>query len=58
MMILLQRNKKSHPGSCLFPLKQKILMMILLQQNKRRRDPGEKCHARTMMHSKPAKLST
>jgi hypothetical protein len=32
--------------------------MILLQQNKKRREPGKKCHARTMMHSKPIKLST
>jgi hypothetical protein len=32
--------------------------VILLQQNKRRRKPGKKCHARTVMHSKPVKLST
>jgi hypothetical protein len=31
--------------------------MILLHLSKKRREPGEKCHARTMMHSKPAKLS-
>jgi hypothetical protein len=29
-----------------------------IRQNKRRREPGKKCHARTMMHSKPVKLST
>ncbi len=27
-----------------------LLLMILVQQNKNRREPGEKCHARTMMH--------
>jgi hypothetical protein len=26
--------------------------MMLLQQNKKRREPGKKCHARTVMHSK------
>ena len=31
--------------------------MIWLQQNKKRWEPGKKCHARTMMHSKPIKLS-
>jgi hypothetical protein len=34
------------------------LLMILLQQNKRRWESGKKCHARTMIHSKPVKLST
>jgi chorismate mutase len=33
-----------------------VFIMILLQQNKRRREPGKKCHARTMMHSKSVKL--
>jgi type III secretory pathway component EscS len=31
--------------------------MILLQLNTKRREPGEKCHAVTMMHRKPVKLS-
>jgi hypothetical protein len=28
------------------------MMMILLHQNKKRREQGKKCHDRTMMHSK------
>ena len=34
-----------------------INMMILLQQNKERRETGRKCHNGTMMHSKPINLS-
>ena len=32
-------------------------MMILLQQNKKRRESGEKCHSRTVIHSKAINLS-
>jgi hypothetical protein len=32
--------------------------MILLHQNKKRRESGEKYHTRTMMHSNPIKFST
>jgi len=35
-----------------------LMMMILLQPIKKRREPGGKCHARTMTHRKPIKLST
>jgi hypothetical protein len=33
-----------------------ITLMILLQQNKKRRETGKKCHARSMIHSKPVNL--
>ncbi len=39
-------------------LREVEMMMIFLQQNKKRRETGEKCHGRTMMHSKPIHLST
>ena len=44
-----KRNKK---------MSRSTLLMILLQQNKRRWESGKKCHATTMMHSKPVTLST
>ena len=33
-----------------------VRVMILLHQNKKRRESGKKCHTRTMMCSKPVKL--
>jgi len=33
-------------------------LRIGFYQNKKRSDPGKTCHARTMMHSKPIKIST
>jgi hypothetical protein len=64
MTPLLKQNKKSQdPRVKNVKLKLGVIenpiykMMILLQQNKKRREPGEKCHARTMMHSKPINLS-
>ncbi len=35
----------------------KTEMMILLQPNTKRREPGGKCHTITMMHRKPVKLN-
>ena len=34
-----------------------IRLMILLQENEKRREPGKKCDTRNMMHSNPIKLS-
>ena len=51
LLFLLQESKDKDQG------KEVFVMMIVFQQNKKRREPGNKCHARTMMHIKPINLS-